>query len=236
MKLKTLYSRPQGFTIVELMIATSVFALILLLMTFGMLQIGRTYYKGLTSSRTQTAARGIIDQISQGIQFSGGEVTTTEGQDNTDGTTYTFCINNTRYTYILGWEVVDSSPNSVLHQSRHGLVTDTVASNCNSAGPLNDPLSALPSSLANGQTELLGPFMRLAKLDIQLDSTKPTLYDITVRVVYGDDDLLCSPNITDDCTNPTSTPNVADAICKPGAGSQFCAVSQLSTVVEKRLP
>lgn len=236
MILRKLRTSAKGFTIVELMIATSVFAVILLIMTFGMLQVGRIYYKGLTLSRTQTAARGIMDQISQGIQFSGGPVTTTDGQDNLDGTTYAFCINNTRYTYMLGQEVVDGTPVSAQHQTNHGLVTDTLPSNCNTAGPAYNPLSSIgASSLTAGQTELLGPFMRLAKLDIANDPTRPTLYDVTIRVVYGDDDLLCSPS-AGDCSDPMATPvpNSADATCKGAVGGQFCAVSELSTVVEKR--
>src|SRR3990172_9120101 len=64
-----------GFTIVELMIATTIFSVILLIVTFGMLQIGRTYYKGITLTKTQNAARSIIDTISQDIQFSGEGVT-----------------------------------------------------------------------------------------------------------------------------------------------------------------
>jgi hypothetical protein len=48
------------------------------------------------------------------------------------------------------------------------------------------------------------------------------LYSIDVRVVYGDDDLLI---------NPTAT----NATCKVGSGSQFCAVSELSTVVQQRI-
>ncbi|HSX53220.1 MAG TPA: prepilin-type N-terminal cleavage/methylation domain-containing protein [Patescibacteria group bacterium] len=239
MKLRNLHKSTKGFTIVELMIATSVFAFILLVVTFGMLQVGRTYYKGITVSRTQTAARGIIDQISQGIQFSGGPVTTTDGQDNLDGTTYAFCINNTRFTYVLGQEVVDGNPVSGLHQTNHGLVVDTVPSNCNSLGPSHNTLTTVTATgLAAGETELLGPFMRLAKLDVENDPSDPTnhtLYDITIRVVYGDDDLLCSPS-GGDCSDPMATPspNSADATCKGVIGGQFCAVSELSTVVEKR--
>jgi hypothetical protein len=45
---------------------------------------------------------------------------------------------------------------------------------------------------------------------------------VQVRVIYGDDDLL-------------SNPTAANANCKSQAGSQFCAVSDLTTVVVKRV-
>ncbi len=69
--------------------------------------------------------------------------------------------------------------------------------------------------------------MRLATLDIEpsanpvnIDPQHPILYEITIRVVYGDDDLLNSDH----------------NLCVGGAGSQFCSISELSTVVQKRLP
>jgi prepilin-type N-terminal cleavage/methylation domain-containing protein len=63
-----------GFTIVELMIATLVFAVVLILITVGVLTFTRSFFKGINQSRTQNAARTVIETISQGIQFSGGEV------------------------------------------------------------------------------------------------------------------------------------------------------------------
>ena len=71
--------------------------------------------------------------------------------------------------------------------------------------------------------------MRLAKLTVTPESNN-NLYDITVRIVYGDDDLVQSP------AHP-GTPNASDPNmnCLAARGSQFCAVSELSTTVEKRL-
>lgn len=66
---KHLDHNAQGFTLVELMIATALFSSILLLITFGLLSIGQNYYKGKNSARTQDVARRVIDEISQAIQF-----------------------------------------------------------------------------------------------------------------------------------------------------------------------
>jgi len=55
---------------------------------------------------------------------------------------------------------------------------------------------------------------------------------VSVRVVYGDADLLRSPSAPD-------SPHAAmqpDATCQSvRAGTQFCASSELSTVVVKRV-
>lgn len=56
-----------GFTIVELMIATVVFSVILILITTGIIQIGKAYYKGIIGSRTQETARKITDEVGRSI-------------------------------------------------------------------------------------------------------------------------------------------------------------------------
>ncbi len=57
--------KPHGFTIIELLIATTIFSVVLLLAASGLLYIGRLYYKGLTSSATQEAARNIMQELTQ---------------------------------------------------------------------------------------------------------------------------------------------------------------------------
>jgi hypothetical protein len=81
-------------------------------------------------------------------------------------------------------------------------------------------LSAAPVA---GSVELLQQRMRLAKLQITPIGAGGELYRITIRVVYGDDDLI---------SNPTQD----NAACKVSiSGSQYCAQSDLSTVVKKRI-
>ena len=63
-------TKNSGFTIIELMIATSVFAVVLVVAASGILAIGMLYYKGVTSSRTQEAARSISNTIANTIQFT----------------------------------------------------------------------------------------------------------------------------------------------------------------------
>jgi len=212
-------ARTQGFTIIELLVATLVFSLVLLLITAGVLQIARLYYKGITEANTQNTARSIMDTISQSIQFGGGAVTETPASsgDNSAGTDYAFCVGNVQYSYRPGWQVEDGTT-SPLHQSWHGLVQATV-SGCSSA--------TSPQTLSNQAItgrELINPHMRLA--DLSVTNIGTNLYKIQIRVAYGDDDLLASTN------GPTAT----DVICQNTlAGTQFCAVSELSTIVVKRV-
>jgi len=200
-----------GFTIIELMIATLVFSVVMILITTGVLTFTKSYYRGLNQSSTQNAARTILENISQAIQFSGDAVTVPITANNgSQG----FCVGNQRYSYLLGGQLWDGTPDVAQHQVSHALVLDQSGS-CGGASAQN-----LTGAGVTG-TELLQPRMRLSKLDVTQISGG--LYRITVRVVFGDDDLL---------NNPTA----ANASCKVSiSGSQYCAQSELSTIVKKRI-
>jgi type II secretory pathway pseudopilin PulG len=193
------------------MIATLVFSLILVVITVGVLSFTNSYYKGITSSKTQDVARQVMSQVSQAIQFSGTDVTVPIGSN---GSSQGFCLGSTRYSYTLGRQLVDSSPDS--HQTKHALVRDNPGQ-C-SAMKAQD----LSNTHVDG-TELLSPNMRLANLQVKPVSGAKHMYHVAIRVVYGDSDLL---------THPYGK----NANCKFGvAGSRFCAASELSATVEQRV-
>ena len=204
-------NKSNGFTIIELMIATTVFSLVLLLCTFGLLQIGRVYYKGVTGARVQESLRNVTDEISRSIQFSGGTVVPSPSTI-TPGTAFVFCIDDQRYSAVTDRQLTETNPNPILSQTYHVLVVDTL-SGCNSSSPPQD----LTQPVVNGK-ELLGPNMRLSKLEVKTTGTN--LYQINIRIVYGDDDIL----------------NAAHTSCADvRAGTQFCAANEFNTVVQKRL-
>lgn len=208
-----------AFTLIELMIATAVFSVILLIASIGLIQVGKTYTKGITENQTQDVTRAIIDDISQAVQFGGSSPTSPTGSSIAGSNDMYFCVGDKRYIYATSTEFFDNIATS------HGFVRDNLGSGCPN-----------PGSWPAGATDLLGQRMRVA--NFTLNKLGPTnLYEIKIRVVYGDDDLLCSPSFAGDCSlNSTSTHLTAtDLTCKGKAGSQFCAVSELSTVVQKRL-
>ena len=203
--------RTEGFTIIELLVATAVFATVLIVVTTGILQFSRVYYRGVTEANTQTAARTVVDLISQSIQFNGGAVSNTPGAV-VAGNSYDFCVGSSEYSYRPGYKLVDKTPGT--NETNHSLVVRQV-SGC--TGPTGG--QDLSSASVTGR-ELLSPNMRLA--NVTVTNVSGDLYKVQVRVVFGDDDLL---------NNPTT----ATASCKGNAGSQFCAVSELSTMVVKRV-
>ncbi len=202
----------------ELLIASTVFSVILLLVTTGIIQIGRTYYKGALQSRTQETARNIIDEISRGIQFSGIEVVPRQSFDAAAepypqvGGRYGFCVNNIGYAYILDKQLAASVVNTDQRSKT------LVSYNRSCIG-----YSAPDIDIHVGGKELLGIGMRLTKLDVHRVVGTTDLYTVTVEVASGDRDLFTPPS-----------PLISNG-CRGGAGGQFCAISRLTVTVQKRV-
>jgi prepilin-type N-terminal cleavage/methylation domain-containing protein len=217
MKLK----KTDGFTIIELLIATAVFSVVLLTISASIIQIGRLYFKGITSARTQETARVVMTDISQAIQFNTGEVKGTAPVPNglENGSNKAICVTTKQYSYRLGRQ----------HEGdTHALVVNNVPSGCGAT-----------AAVETG-TELLGDHMRLANLVVEQQVGNTNAYKVLVRVVYGDDDLLCSPSLSncesDDAMTVEQIAASRDLQCKNiRSGTQFCAASELSTIVERRL-
>lgn len=211
-----------GFTIVEFMIATTVFSVVLLVVTAAVLYIGRTYQRSLYASSTQAATSNLVDTLAQAIKFSGGTIDLASS-----GETRSICVGNRQFLYVIGRQLDGGS--EVATQTRNAVVTRQ-RNNCT--------IEPLTGTVSGSFTELLGRGMRLSRLDI---TPTGSMYTISARVAYGDDDLLCSPTQfpgSCDSATPMTAANLKsarDLVCKPMSGSEFCAVSEISTTVYRRL-
>lgn len=205
----------KGFTILELMIATTVFSVMLMLASAGIIQIGRIYYKGITTNRTQEVTRSVVEDISRNYQLTGNK--SYQAADGPDGVKVV-CIGLTRYTYKTE-QIVDAT--------HHALWTDRLNStgNCQpvdlaktnpSDGDENSDNTELGKTL---QREMLGRNMRLGNnFSLAKDDANDGLR-ISVKVIYGEKDLIMD-----------------DGTCQPmGFGGQFCAVASLDSFVKGRL-
>lgn len=221
-----------GFTIIELLIATLIFSMVMLLCTMGIIQIGKAYYANINRSNTQDTARNIIDEIARSIEFSGGEAILPSTTVNTGNGIDALCVNQRLYSFLTNHQLSSASFDAT-HASHVLVATELTSGTCSSSTP---PLDFINNPLPAEARELVGPRMRLAKLDIPPPSIGSDLYTITVRVVYGDNDLLCSP-AAGDCSQTSQSTNLgnSDLTCKLRAGAELCAVSELTTTVKKRV-
>ena len=155
----------KGFTLLELLISTTVFSVILLLCTFGLVQVGRNYYRGATITRTQNVARSVMSTLTQSIQFSGSDFEGTPPVPPVQPVQpVTFCIGSLGYTYKLNTQV-DNNGGYALKTS--------------------ECLNGTPSTTK--QTELLGKGMSLRTFTIEKSGD---YYTITLLIAYADPDLL----------------------------------------------
>lgn len=228
MKSNTAGRNQRGFTIVEFMIATAVFSMVLLVVTAAILYMSRSYQKSVYASNTQAATRNLVDTLSQAIKFSSDQIIMTSDTATNPGR---ICAGNRQFLYEVGRQLDGSSAGT---STRNAIVTRLDATG---TCPLENITTAL--SATGSPKELLGKGMRLVKL--RIDDTNPPMFTVIARVAYGDDDLLCSPSVANSCDQGAATLTFTDLstrgdlICRPGRGAEFCHVSELSTTVYRRL-
>lgn len=224
----------QGFTIVELMIALSVLSTLLLMSTVLLMNIGAMYNKGVHMASIQNTGRNIVQDVSAALEFSNQQPVYNPGYPAayTNYTVsgkivpeYSFCLDTKRYTYILNQQVV-TSPDYTLTppQTYHAMWVDTMKSNA-SCIPMNltqstpqNPPGGLADSTGDGR-ELIPAKSRLSAFSAQESPAGSGIYDISVIMAYGDNDLL----------------NAGGTRCNGSKGQEYCATTNLSTVVTRRL-
>lgn len=207
----------KGFTIIELLIATTIFSVILLVVTFGILNIGKIYYRGINSSNTQSVARSISDEIVQAIQFNGGEIKVSNPGF--------FCLGEKKYSYVLNKQV-GTDPGKIKHALIVEIDPGCAASSLDSNGEI---LPALAPTIE--YRDLIGKNMRLSKIDI-IGAGGSANYQVRVGIIAGEDDLIVDAEGDNFGSGDFDQTTMR---CRLGAGSQFCSVSELYTIANKRI-
>jgi prepilin-type N-terminal cleavage/methylation domain-containing protein len=219
-----------GFTILELMISTVVFSVLLLLAASMLVQIGRLYYKGVVSSRTQETTRTITDDIGRTLQFTSEKVfvgtpRTVAGPQGPVQVN-AFCIGKVRYSYIINGQV---NPDVNFYQpgvNSENYVKNAMWRDENEAGSDCAPREDLPNGVQSSDgREMLGEGMRLYRLQVPQDNN--ALASFAVGVVYGQDDELIEFSGSGDSLTARCT--------GVGLGAQWCATSELQTTVYRRI-
>lgn len=214
----------KGFTIIELMIATVIFSLILLLCLNALVQVSRAYYKGISSSKAQEAARALVDEITQGIQLTAdtimasSAVTPPLGPEIAVGNDAVglFCVGLRRYTFAIDRQV-SGTPSAPLKQLRNAVVRSDMPTTCTTSTPEYN----LANTVSGTDESLIAENMRLSRLDVvPVAGSGGNLWQVNVAVVYGDTDLLVVEN--------------GRTVCRSGTGTEFCALAEITTTVKRR--
>lgn len=203
--------RQAGFTIVELMIALSVLSVVLLISTLTLAQLGRLFSKGLTQANTQNIARNLLNTVSSDIQFGNADPRVASA-----GSSTSFCLGATRYTYIPHTPLDASHPHVLW---RDQMTTPDVCIPYDLTAYSNPDTA--PGAVPGSGVELLGDNMQITSGGARRPS--PNTYEISVTIAYGDNTVVQ----VDPVTGVTS--------CVSGRGSEFCAVAALTKIVTRRV-
>lgn len=216
-----------GFTIVELIIATTVFSTVLMASLFGFFHIGRLYYKGVTITQTQQSSRAVLNQVLTDIQQAAdGSVSfrseldsVKDEQDNTYQRFY-YCVGSSRYTVLAGRAVnLAQDPNYV---NNFGILKDPLPGGGSCTSPYKGTGDTEPQ-FSEGVTELLADNMRVSRFSIEPIDYDERLFNVRVRLAYGNDDVLDLSQLENiKCDDSIKV-------------SEFCSVAELDTNVTRGL-
>jgi prepilin-type N-terminal cleavage/methylation domain-containing protein len=212
----------QGFTIIEMMIALGILAVILVTASAMMVRIGTLYTKGVNISTLQDANRTIIADLGDTIQFSGERVAR---GGPTSGGVSSFCIGTTRYTYVLTRMVGPPSADANTAVP-HALWRDTMSASNGTCPPLDilntGVIPADTLTVANSGYDMVPERMRLGRFNVQVPQANT--FTVEVTMAYGESDLL---NGLPDANGLYQ--------CRTALGSQYCATSNIASTVVRRI-
>lgn len=229
------HKNQKGFTLVELMVSTVVFSLVLMAVTVALVQISRLYYRGVTQARTQEIMRNVSDEISQSIQFSAQDVTPpnfdiavgTPGPDipaNDKGVGYDlfyFCVGPKRYSFTVDRMVSQETPEINNKYSPHGMWVDVPATGCANSAVAPGPADLnLAQPTAEGR-ELLQENMRITNLE--LIPINDELWTLNLAIAYGEEEFFF---VNDE----------GRKVCEGSRiGVELCATSEVSLTILRRV-
>jgi prepilin-type N-terminal cleavage/methylation domain-containing protein len=196
-----------GFTIVELLIATAVFASILFIVTYGIIQISKTFTNGFIETQTQNVAISLSDQLTRDVEFSSGSIGTDRGPININNNNYYyFCTNQEEYFY---------NPGGSFYKIPISAIT-----NCGS--PQSSWLTnAQTQNLLSSNMEILNnlpAYNDSSQQGIIANGSTSGLYSISLDILYGS------------TSNLVQNANNTQWVCKPTVIiGPFCATYTLTT-------
>jgi len=208
----------KGFTIVELLIAISVFSALLIIIVYAFLYGLNTFSKAQVVSKTQEVSRSIEQNIAQSFSLTAaGSYTSITPVTNNNGiTSYGFCLGQYRYSYVLDKQLTSSN--------NYGLLQDTFQ-DCSSSTSSVDLSAANLLATLNTPKQLLGNNMRISNFTITPSNplnSSATGYQLVMEIDYGN--------------NLKAGTNGYKYQCPSGnISSSFCAVAKIDTIIFQRI-
>lgn len=195
----------KGFTIVELLLATTFFSVILTLVTAGFVQINRTYTKGTIVRDVQSSGRALFEDVTRTLRDS-------RVADVNFGTTgRRLCVNGVRFA----WNQYDTATSTRTNETFDGGGAPFEFARSESSAGCDTPMPIT-------STSPLGKGVIVQYFAVQ--PVKPgqhKLLEITLVVSAGNNDIKAGTW-------------GKDAVCDTGRSEQYCGVARFSTIISMR--
>lgn len=210
-----------GFTLIELLLALAFVAFVLIFATTTIIQVMRTYNKGLAVKEINQTARATMEDMTRIIKGSNPNSIVTSPLTTDPATSKgRVCFGGISYV----WNFTNATLNQYTDNSRINFAR------------VDDPGSTLcvlvsgsyPKVDKTKATELLSTNVWVQQLNVT-PTVGGTFYDIFIQLSTVDDPA--NPAIQYSWTNPAPEKRV---VCKGGGIGQFCAVANFSTSVNAR--
>ncbi len=197
--------KSQGFTLIELTLATAFIAFILIFMIAAMLQVMSNYNKGLAVKQINQNARTALEEMSRLIQSTNASAINTSQLANGR-----VCFGGVSYV----WNIKGANTNKYTTGAAVTLVrvNDAAGALCGGVLPNVDPANAIT---------LLSDQIWVQSVNVAVSSNQK-LVDISMSLSTANQN------------QPTGTDPILGPICTGGRDSQYCAVGTFSTTVSTK--
>jgi prepilin-type N-terminal cleavage/methylation domain-containing protein len=175
----------KGFTIIELLIATSVFASVLFIVTYGIIQISRMYTNGFVQTQTQNTAITIADTIARDLQFTPN----IQSGEKLGNNYWYFCTTKNEYFYIPLGSLYEISLSNIGNNCT--VPDNSIVSQAQNLLPASTNMEIINRTNYDNNTSIM--------------SGNGGLYSINVDILYGTIKNLTTNNTGQYICKPTVT-------------------------------
>ena len=223
-------NKQRGFTIIELMLAMSFIAALLLVIAFTILQLGTIYNKGLTLKEVNQTGRSISDELSRSIGASSSIDLGTNFSTNSAGGR--LCTGQSTFIWNYAEALASGDQNVAEYQSssdevRLVKVPDSSGAYCVRTGPsfiyrdirTADQANAVELLKTGDRTLNIHRFTMTSAENGTDSLTGQQLYTVSITIGTGDVEAITSDRTA--CLAPG----------QPGADFEYCAVQQFELVI-----
>lgn len=210
----------KGFTLVELMLAIAFIGFVIIFTVLAIVQVMRTYNKGLTVKEINQTSRSTLEDMARVIRGTDTIITSAIGNGR-------LCLGGVSYVWNIQGQTTnryDSPSNPPVTLVR---VDDQGGSMCTSSA------GTYPNVPAANATQLLTSKVWVQMVDVSVNSSND-IATLTLQLSTSDDPTHITLIDPLPATPPVASDPTTWVRCSGIAGSEFCSVVTFTTSVAMR--